>query len=142
MLMVAVGLLLIVSGAVVVLRTPSETAQIRIGTATVNARVARSPMHQARGLSGTEALEADEGMLFVRTPPDVPHFWMKDMRFDIDIIWIGPDARVLGVVAAVQPDSYPSLFSPPASVGWVLEVPAGVAARHSIATGSSVLGLP
>ena len=141
-LIVAVGLLLVVSGAFAVLRAPSETAQIRIGTATVTARVARSPVHQARGLSNTVSLKANEGMLFVRTPPDIPSFWMKDMRYAIDMIWIAPDARVLGVTAAVQPDSYPALFSPPASVGWVLEVPAGFAARHAIATHSAVFGLP
>lgn len=120
----------------------TETADLVFGDVPVRARVLRTEAQLERGLSGTESLAPDEGALFVWSEPRLPAFWMKDMRFAIDIVWIAPDATVLGIEYAASPDTYPALFAPPASVGWVLELPAGTASRSGASVGMRVTGLP
>jgi hypothetical protein len=136
--------LLVVSGVASFLwfLARTENAELRIGDLDIHARVLRTAAQQADGLSGVSSLPAGDGALFVRQDPDRPPFWMKDMDISIDIIWISPDGSVLDTVREVGPETYPTMFTPPASVGWVLEVAAGTAARYRIGPGTPVSGLP
>ncbi len=54
----------------------------------ISAEVADNQAEQARGLSNRDSLAPDAGMLFVFEQPGRPGFWMKDMLFNLDIIWI------------------------------------------------------
>lgn len=103
--------------------------------------VADTAPSRERGLSGKESLDPDEGMLFVFDAPDTVSFWMKDMLFPIDIIWIGADMHVVDTTEHLSPSTYPSTFSPRAPAQYVLEVREGWVAAHGIAAGSSVLGI-
>src|SRR5687768_8240241 len=80
-------------------------AQVRVGDASVRAEVADDEASRRQGLSGRERLGADEGMLFV-LPGDSPSFWMKGMRFPLDIIWIR-QGRVVDISADVPPPRDP-----------------------------------
>ena len=82
---------------------PRSTAErvVQVGEATVRADVADDAESRQRGLSGRESLDDGEGMLFLLAN-DSPSFWMKDMRFAIDIVWIR-DGRVVDVTADVPP---------------------------------------
>ncbi|MDO8575927.1 MAG: DUF192 domain-containing protein, partial [bacterium] len=83
-------------------------------------------------------LAADEGMLFV-SPEDGGHaFWMKDMLFPIDILWISADGRVVYMAENVSPDTYPQSFRPDAPARYVLELPAGYAGAHGVSVGDVV----
>ncbi len=84
------------------------------------------------GLGGRESLEQDEGMLFIFPKADRYGIWMKDMRFPIDIFWIGDDGRVASFEKNVGPETYPHVFYPDAPVRYVLETNAGFADRHGI----------
>ena len=55
---------------------------------TLQVDLALTDEEKARGLSGRESLDEDEGMLFVFDVPGNYGFWMKDMNFAIDIIWL------------------------------------------------------
>lgn len=101
--------------------------------------VANTAYTRMQGLSGREALAEGRGMLFLFETPQVPGFWMKDMKFSIDIVWIR-DGRVVGVEANVLPDDSPSrtIYYPPSPVDSVLEIPAGSAARAGITRGSMI----
>jgi uncharacterized membrane protein (UPF0127 family) len=57
---------------------------------------------------------------------------MKDMAYDIDIIWIDSDFRVIAINKAVSKDSYPEIFLPPKEVSYVLEVPSGFSTDNDI----------
>ena len=100
--------------------------------------IADTPDLQIQGLSGRQSLDEDKGMLFVYEKPAVLGFWMKDMRFPIDIIWLGDDMRVLGIEARVSPDTYPTVFYSPEPVRYVLEVNAGWAERNGITPGNEI----
>lgn len=106
-------------------------AAIDIGNSRIKALVANTPDLREKGLSGREGLPEGEGMLFVFETPGKYGFWMKDMKFPIDIIWISGD-RAVGIEKSLSPDSYPQIFYPGEDVNFVLEVPAGFSERHNI----------
>jgi uncharacterized protein len=102
----------------------------------LNVYVASTPEQIKDGLSGWSHLEEDEGMLFVlhnRMP-----FWMPDMLFPLDIIWLDPIFNVVAIAENVQP--CPSLqecpnYLPDPDFAYVLEVNAGWAERNDIRVG-------
>ena len=99
--------------------------------------VARSRQEQARGLMFRTELGPNEGMLFPRTPPDVASFWMKNTPLPLDIIFVGPDGRILNIAAETVPYS----LDPVAAAGLtgaVLEIPGGRAAELGIEAGDRV----
>ena len=120
-------------------RERETNARITIGGAEFAVEVANTAYARMQGLSGREALAAGHGMLFLFDPPERVSFWMKDMRFPIDIVWISGN-QVVGVEASASPNDSPSrtVYYPPSRVESVLEVPAGSAAQFGISAGSVV----
>ncbi|MBW2242825.1 MAG: DUF192 domain-containing protein [Deltaproteobacteria bacterium] len=120
-------------------RPEPRHAVIEIGIHRVDADVADTPTRRQRGLSGRPSLTAGRGMLFPYDPPGRPVFWMPDMHFDIDIVWIRA-GRILGVTANIPHQVSPPLprYSPPGPIDLVLEVPAGSAERNGWRVGDAV----
>lgn len=90
---------------------------------------------QERGLGGLDSLPTDQGMLFSFKESDLYAFWMKDMRFPIDIIWVGANLVVVDIAKDVPPGSYPAIFRPRAPALSVLELNAGSAERYGVNIG-------
>ena len=113
---------------------------VTVGDASVRAEVAADEASLQRGLSGRDRLGAGDGMLFL-LPDDSPSFWMKGMRFPLDIVWI-KNGRVVDVTADIPPPSGSGTslptYSPARPADRVLEVNAGWAARHGIGRGDIV----
>lgn len=81
-------------------------------------------------------MPADDGMLFV-FPSVAEHcFWMKGMRFSLDIIWLSSHDKVVLVEPHLLPQSYPSAYC--ADSGDVVELNAGQARAAGIAVGRPV----
>ena len=75
---------------------------VRIGgEATYSVDMAVTDAERRQGLSGREFMAQDTGMLFVFEDEQPRQFWMKDMRFPLDIIWIDGQCRLVGVSADV-----------------------------------------
>jgi uncharacterized membrane protein (UPF0127 family) len=68
-------------------------------------------------------------MLFVYDKNDQANhcFWMKDMRFAIDIVWLDSSKRIVDIARDVQPQTYPNNFCPGRPTAYVLEVRANTA---------------
>ncbi len=117
----------------------AETMVLQVGGQSIVAEVASSPMARIRGLSGHPPLEDGHGMLFIFDVPSIQGFWMKDMNFAIDIIWI-ENGSVAGVVPNARPDdrAIRPVYYSPVPVQYVLEVPAGTAARFGIVPGTPI----
>ncbi len=111
---------------------------ITIGGKKLNIDIADEPHEQARGLSGRKSMTENEGMLFVFPQPLVPAFWMKEMNFSLDLIWIDASGKIIGIEKNVSPDTYPKTFSPPSPIKYVLEVNAGWSDRNDIRIGDLV----
>ena len=121
---------------------PLPTNKVTIGNTIFSVEVASTTIEQTRGLSGRVSLGKDEGMLFFFNSPGVQSFWMKDMNFPIDIIWIG-GGKVLGFAEDAVPQPGVPLWSlkiypSPDGVDTVLEVNAGTVANNGIKIGDSV----
>lgn len=99
--------------------------------------VARSPQEQARGLMFRTAMGADEGMLFPYDPPRVASFWMRNTVIPLDLIFIGPDHRVINVAANAVPYSEEPILSDAPAIA-VLELNGGRAAELGIGPGATV----
>ncbi len=118
--------------------------KVCIRDACVAAEVADTPRLRAQGLMGRESLPEGAGMWFVFEKPQRPAFWMGNMRFPIDIIWVDPAGRVEGIhheVPACASGECPR-YLPQREVTRVLEVPAGFARLYAIEAGDEVVTLP
>ncbi len=92
-----------------------------------------------KGLSGRARLGETSGMLFVFSPPEIPAFWMKDMRFDLDLIWI-KDGVVVEITPQVKKEgmSPRTIYRPSIPVDMVLEVNAGFSEKYGINPGDRI----
>ena len=97
---------------------------------------------QEQGLSGRNKLREDESMLFVFDYINKHPFWMKDMNFAIDIIWIGENLRVVYIKKNAQPESYPETFLPKQDAKYVLEVLSQFSEKNNLKEGDRVEFLP
>lgn len=94
--------------------------------------IADTQSEQEQGLSDTLSLAPNTGKLFVFNTPGRYGFWMKDMHYGLDLIWIDKDFKVVGIDKGVTPETYPKIFYPPQEVGYVLEVNSGFSTIHDI----------
>ena len=100
----------------------------------VTAELAVTDEERQLGLMFREKINPDQGMLFVFEQEDFHSFWMKNMRFSIDILWLDKDKRIVHVERNVPPckelpcPSYASKYP----AGYVLEIKAGSADEHKL----------
>ena len=108
----------------------------RIGEGYFNFEIADTPAERTLGLSGREPLPDTDALLFVFDAADKHCFWMKDMKFNIDILWFDENRRLVYEKHDVPPSTYPESFCPDIPAKYVVEVAAGVAAKNQLSTGS------
>lgn len=113
-----------------------------VGDTQISIDIADTPPSQARGLSGRSSLYDIEGMLFLFSQDGKYGFWMKDMQFPIDIIWLDKDWKITEVTTSIDPSTYPTIFYSQVPVRAVLEVSAGFSERHGVKTGDKVTLCP
>lgn len=116
----------------------SDLQTIYIGDSVVRVTVVDTPEARSKGLSGRERLARGEGMLFIFPEEGIYGFWMKDMLFPIDIVWISADKKVISIDKNVSPETYPEVFEPPFPIRYVLELPAGEAEEYTVHPSSLV----
>lgn len=100
---------------------------------------ANTPEQRAQGLSGRDQLPVGHGMLFNFPAPGVQCFWMKDMRFAIDMIWLDANNKIVTIKSNAMPDSYPESFCPNSEASKVIELPAGTAERNQLNVGNTLM---
>ncbi|HWP60551.1 MAG TPA: DUF192 domain-containing protein [Candidatus Acidoferrales bacterium] len=104
---------------------------------TISVEVADTPAKRARGLMYRNDLGEAEGMLFLFPAAERQTFWMKNTPLSLDLIFIGSDFRIVGIVARATPFSTAAL-SVPAPSQFVLEVRGGFSERHGVKAGDRV----
>jgi uncharacterized membrane protein (UPF0127 family) len=101
--------------------------------------IASDEMTREQGLGGRESLAEDEGMLFVFPDDSVHAFWMKGMKFALDMLWIHDDGTIAYIQSDVASSTYPQVFAPSKPAGkYVLEVQAGYASQEKVKVGDKV----
>ena len=91
---------------------------------------------QARGLMFRTEMGSDEGMIFPYDPPEPLSFWMRNTVLPLDIIFIGPDNRILNIEEGV-PYNEESVHSDGFAIA-VLELNQGRSAELGIEPGDLV----
>lgn len=89
-----------------------------------------------KGLSGKKCIPENQAMLFVFDKPDTYGFWMKDMNFPIDMLWLDADKKVVFIQKNATPESYPKVFKPKEKSLYVLEVASGTADKLNVTVGT------
>ena len=112
-----------------------KTSVVTVGGKTIHVQIADTAALQQLGLGFRDGLSEGYGMLFVFVRDAKYAFWMKDMHFSIDMIWIAADHTVVYIAPNVSPDTYPQSFGPSTPARYVLEVPAGFAASNGLKIG-------
>ena len=112
--------------------------ELKISGQSIPVQIAKSPLEQSLGLGGRSCIGDRQGMLFVFDKPGYYPFWMKSMKFPIDIIWIGVDNNVVDFQQNVQPSSYPHTFVNQSPAKKVLEMAADSAQTLNISTGTHI----
>lgn len=109
------------------------------GGLTIPVSIADTPAAREQGLSGTTTLPANAGKLFIFDTPGNYGFWMKDMNYGLDFVWIDSAMKVIAVTPNVTADTYPQIFYPPQPVQYVLEVNAGFSSKNNLTVGQQLL---
>lgn len=91
------------------------------------------------GLGNRDSLSENSIMLFIFDYPSRYAFWMKGMRFNIDIIWLDESYRVVHIEENLSPNTYPQAFSPEKEAKYVIEGNAFFARKNNIKIGDRVL---
>jgi len=129
--------------SVSILESNTELAEVKINEDIFTVFIADDKEEQKRGLIGHKSLSERSGMLFIFDAPNIPRFWMKDMQFPIDIIWIFQN-QIIGWSENALPQSSTLnsefiIYYPPSLVDMVLEVAAGTVERKNIRIGDIVI---
>jgi uncharacterized membrane protein (UPF0127 family) len=103
----------------------------------VTVEVANTPQARSHGLMFRRSLGDKQGMLFVFSDERIQSFWMKNTLISLDMIFIGSDLRVVGVIHRAEPKSLTPRSVDVAS-RYVLEVEGGFSERHGVKKGDQV----
>jgi uncharacterized membrane protein (UPF0127 family) len=130
LLVIATGLL-VLGAAIAFVFVPIHLGftKAEIGNKSFLLEVAKTPEARVQGLSGRTGLKVGQGMLFVFDTPDRQCFWMKDMKFPIDILWFDSNKKLVHQVRSLSPETYPESYCSPSSALYAVELSAGTAAQ-------------
>jgi uncharacterized membrane protein (UPF0127 family) len=114
----------------------SLVAETSSGERSFTIEVADDDSERSRGLMFRETMDDDHGMLFVFGQTQQVGFWMKDTPMPLDLVFIGQDGRVRGVLPG-EPFSEAAI-SPGEPVRFVLELKRGTAEKAGIKNGDLI----
>jgi uncharacterized protein len=116
----------------------SEARIILPDKSVVIVEVASDETTREQGLMYRDHMAEDRGMIFLFPQAGEYPFWMKNTLIPLDMIWIDADHRIVHIAHDVPPckaDPCPN-YPPNAKASSVLELAAGVAAKHHLADGN------
>ncbi len=100
----------------------------------VTAELAVTDEERQLGLMHREKIEPDQAMLFIFEEKGQHSFWMRNMKFPLDILWLDAEKRIVHIGRNIPP--CPRLpcpsYSPEIPALYVLELKAGSADAHQL----------
>lgn len=121
-------------------RSHPLVSKVRINNTIISVDVAITDAQKQRGLGGRASMPMRSGMLFPYDHEEQFEFWMRDMLFPLDFVWIKNNS-VVDLSYQIPPPtrhSKPMIVKPNMPVDMVLELNAGSITRFGIATGDAV----
>ena len=107
---------------------------------TINVEIAKTEAELTQGLSNRKSIDQNSGMYFELGQRAVTSFWMKEMLFPLDIIWID-NGTIVGIEknAPIPTSATIPTFHSPTEVTNVLEVNAGFSTQNKINPGDTIV---
>lgn len=136
-ILVVVVVLLISPGGLL-----TKKATATFGSQKVILDVADTEKSREIGLSGRASLAENTGMVFLFDQPSTPTFWMKGMKFPIDIIFLN-NKKIVTIYKNVKPPKTTteiptSYYTPTSPSDTVIELKAGASDKYKLKTGDSI----
>ena len=112
--------------------------KIEIVGKVIKADISDNNCKRELGLSGRKSLKDGTGMLFIFEKEANYGFWMKQMSFPIDILWLDKYFTVVGIEKNLSANTYPTVFGQEYLAKYVLELSAGFSDRNNVAVGNKI----
>lgn len=120
----------------------NATSLVQVNNMTLGVILATEPSEQSKGLAVKDSMNEKEGMLFIFKNPQKHSFWMKDMKFPIDIIWADPTGKIVHIEKNLQPCVFLlpcTSYSPKSDSLYVLEVVSNFTNKYDVKIGDQIL---
>lgn len=128
-ILLAVFIVASVSTASIVIQRAKPCVKLQSnGKCKIGLEVVSDEVNLQIGLSGRENLSSNRGMLFVYPSNQELCFWMKGMKFSLDMVWLNSDKQIVAIEKNVSPDTYPTSLCH-TNAQYVLELNAGMAEK-------------
>ncbi|MDH4232714.1 MAG: DUF192 domain-containing protein [Nitrospirota bacterium] len=88
-----------------------------------------------KGLAERAPIPSDCGMLFILDAARPQFFWMKGMKFSLDILFFNKDKILTGILPGLRPCTECTIYKAPEGTAYALEIKAGMADKLGIKTG-------
>lgn len=118
----------------------ADTREIVVDGTTIRVEIADEPVERNLGLMYRDSLGADAGMLFVYPDAKERSFWMKDTKVPLTIAYVDATGTIVHLADMRPLDTSPVPSVKPAM--YALEMNQGWFAKHDVAVGDKITGLP
>jgi uncharacterized membrane protein (UPF0127 family) len=123
--------------------TTQDTVKIIVGKKDYNLFIAKTYNEVTNGLAKFDKINENEGMLFIFDTPGNYTFFMKDMKFNLDIIFIDETFKVVQINQNVKKETYRSprdfeAIKPDAPIKYVIELNEGEVSKNKLKVGEYV----
>jgi len=121
-------------------KTQIKYGRVIIKDKTIYVEIVKKKKDLIKGLSKRDKLEENHGMLFIFPKADYWSFWMKEMKFPLDIIWINNNRIVYLKKNVPLPfkEKNITIYKPKRPAKYVLEVNAGLSDKYNWQIGDLV----
>jgi uncharacterized membrane protein (UPF0127 family) len=141
-ILICLSLIIIISILFYILNLkPQPTSIANINNNKINIEKATTLLERTKGLSFRKSFNENQAMLFVYPKEDYLSFWMVDMNFALDIIWLNKNCKVIYIEKNIQPcpsrNQCPAV-TPNKPAQYVLEVVSGFTEKHNISIGDTL----
>ena len=121
-------------------QTEKEIKSVCINEKCFSVEIADENYEKVLGLSNRDSLNENQAMLFIFKEETIPNFWMKDMKFPIDIIWIDENLEISEISKNLKPceEDFCPTFKPKEKIKYVLEINAGLSEEFNFEVGDEV----
>lgn len=116
----------------------NQNNTIKLGNQRFTYKALKTFEEVTTGLGNETSLPKRQVILFTFDQPDAYCFWMKDMKFSIDILWLDESKKVIEIKEDVAPETYPELFCPNGPAKYVVETNAGTAKSAGVSVDDTV----
>ena len=114
-----------------------QKINLNLGKYNYSLAISNTGEKRAKGLSNIELMSTSGGMIFIFDKLDFYYFWMKDMKFPLDFIFI-KNNEIVDLLENIAVETYPKSFTSKTKANKVIELNAGEIKKSGIKIGDKL----